>query len=140
MNWKDLQHRLEYAAVRLASCGMAMLSLRQTIWCAQVFAWCMMRVLPRKLTRTQVAYDNLQAAFPGVYSQAEAEEIIRKMWVHLFRVVLGLPRLCRRFRIREQRLDLRIIGGCAEDGGIQLTQGCDLSRSPAAPRRAPRRR
>ncbi|MCA8994293.1 MAG: lysophospholipid acyltransferase family protein [Planctomycetaceae bacterium] len=113
MNWKDLRHRLEFFGLKLVGCLMGMMSVRQTVWFADCFGWLMTRVLPKKLTRYHVAYDNIQTAFPGQYSPAETEQLICKMWVHLFRMIAEMfqfPRkLCRenmrevlRFRNRSQ--------------------------------------
>ncbi len=104
MTWKDLRHRLEYVAVRLAGCGMGLLSVRQTIWLAHIFAWLMTRALPRKLTRYQIAAENIQAAFPGEYSAAETKNLIYRMWVHLFRMIvemLQFPRKMTRENMRD---------------------------------------
>ena len=63
MNWKGLRHRCEYLAFRLLACALSMLSVRATVRFAESMAWLLTRVLPRKLTRYNVASDNLRAAF-----------------------------------------------------------------------------
>lgn len=104
MNWRDLRHRAEYLGVRLVGCIVGMFSVRQTIWCAEIFGWMMTRVLPRKLTRYHVAYDNLQAAFPDELSPAATDDLIRRMWIHLFRMLAEMfqfPRKMTRENIRD---------------------------------------
>lgn len=101
---KDLRHRAEYFAIRLAGCILAMLSVRQTIWLAETFGWVMTRVLPKKLTRYHIAYDNIAQAFPGEHSPAEIDGIVNRMWIHLFRMLAEMvqfPRKMTRENMRE---------------------------------------
>lgn len=53
------------------------------------------RILPKKINRYHVAKENLKTAFGDRYSDAELDQIIYGMWLHLFRMVgeiILLPR------------------------------------------------
>ncbi|QDT46271.1 Lipid A biosynthesis lauroyl acyltransferase [Symmachiella dynata] len=65
------------------------------------------RFLPRKLTRYQVARDNLQNAFGEEINDAQADDIIRRMWVHLFRMVVEMIQLRRKLRVENCKQVLR---------------------------------
>src|SRR5262249_15471895 len=62
-------------------------------------AWVIHRVLPKKLTRYTVARDNIRQAFGARYSEREIDYIIRRMWVHLFRVVIEIVQVRRKLRL-----------------------------------------
>ncbi|MCA9080738.1 MAG: lysophospholipid acyltransferase family protein [Planctomycetaceae bacterium] len=103
MNWLAIRHRLEYFGFRVFGCILCMLTVRQTIACAQWFGWLMTRVLPHGKTRYHVAYDNIQSAFPGQYSPAETDRLIRDMWEHLFRVVVETMQFPRKITLDNSR-------------------------------------
>ena len=65
-----------------------MLSLRRSVRLAEMLAFVFTRVLPRKWTRYDVCRDNIRTAFGERFSDRQVEELIRRMWVHLFRVVM----------------------------------------------------
>ncbi len=109
MSARPLQNWLEYVGFRCAACLLQMLSARQTARMAEALGWLFVDVLPRKRTRYDVAYENISRAFNGVTADetglkphpptltpAEIHEMIRGMWVHLFRLVaetVQLPRV-----------------------------------------------
>jgi KDO2-lipid IV(A) lauroyltransferase len=110
MNWLRWRHRLEYLVFRLLICVVQMLSAARSREFAEALAFVLHRVLPRKLTRYGVARDNLrQALGPGV-ADAEIDEHIRGMWVHLFRVVIEVAQLPRKLR-HENLLDVVVYDG-----------------------------
>lgn len=79
------------------------MSVRQTIRWAECLAWLMTSVLPRKMTRYHVAYENLEKSFGDEYSPAQIDETIRRMWVHLFRVVAEIIQFPRKVTLESCR-------------------------------------
>jgi len=109
MSVKPLRIWLEYVGFRCVTCLLQMLSARQTARMAQTLAWLFVDVLPKRLTRYEVAYENISRAF-GVredtakrqasdlnsqLTPTEIHEMIRGMWVHLFRLVAEIVQLPR---------------------------------------------
>ncbi len=110
MNWLRWRHRLEYLVFRLLICVVQMLSAARSREFAEAFAFVMHRALPRKLTRYGVARDNLRQALGPDVSDAEIDEHIRRMWVHLFRFVIEVAQLPRKLR-HENLLDVIVYDG-----------------------------
>ncbi len=75
------------------------LPVRATIAMASGMAWVMMHLVPKKLSRYDVAKENLRVAFGESLSDDEADQIIHGMWRHLFRLVCEMVQLPRRFRL-----------------------------------------
>lgn len=98
MNWLLLRRQLEYLVFRAVVCVVQMLSASRCRDFAEALAFLFCRVLPRKLTRYQVASENLRQALGPDVSQAEIDETIRRMWVHLFRVVFEIAQIPRKVR------------------------------------------
>ena len=98
MAWLLWRRRLEYVVFRTLVCVMQMLSASRGRDLAEGLAFLFNRVLPRKLTRYRVASDNLRQALGPSVSQAEIDETIRRMWVHLFRVVIEISQIPRKVR------------------------------------------
>jgi Kdo2-lipid IVA lauroyltransferase/acyltransferase len=94
-----LRHLAEYAAFRIVVCVVDILPLRTSIRLAEVMAWIIYCVLPKKLTRYAVARDNIRQAFGKRYTDRQVDEIIRRMWVHLFRVVVEIVQVRRKLRL-----------------------------------------
>ena len=98
MNWLIWRRRLEYLVFRAALCVMQMLSVARGREAAEALAFVFMRLLPRKLTRYHVAHENLRQALGPDATEAEIHETIRRMWVHLFRVVIEIAQIPRKVR------------------------------------------
>lgn len=98
MNWLAWRHRLEYLIFRTLVCVIGMLSPARARDCAEGLVFVVHRVLPRKLTRYAVAHDNLRQALGPGPSEATIDDYIRRMWVHLFRVVIEIVQLPRKAR------------------------------------------
>lgn len=105
---RSLQHLLdvergrqiaEYVAFRVVVCLVDMLPRRASIRLAEVLAFVVHRLLPRKLTRYAVARDNIRTAFGDKYTDTEVDDIIRRMWIHLFRVVAEIVQVRRKLRL-----------------------------------------
>lgn len=103
MTLRDIRYRVEYIVFRTLVCLLMMLNVRQTVQWAECLAWLFVRILPHKLTRYDVAHENIKAAFPGRFSPAETEAIIRQMWVHLFRMVAETVQMSRKVVLENSR-------------------------------------
>ncbi|MCH7686367.1 MAG: lysophospholipid acyltransferase family protein [Planctomycetes bacterium] len=86
---------LEYTLFRGIACAIGVLPVRTAVRLAEVIAFFVHRILPKKLNRHHVAKENLQAAFGNHFCESEIDQLIYRMWVHLFRMIgeiLLLPR------------------------------------------------
>ncbi|HID24451.1 MAG TPA: lipid A biosynthesis acyltransferase, partial [Planctomycetaceae bacterium] len=101
--WLRWRHRFEYLIFRLVVCLLQILTPRQAVQLARAAAFLVCRGFPRRLTRYEVARDNLQRAFPGRYSDAELDALIFEMWVHLFRMIVEIAQLPRKLRLTNFR-------------------------------------
>ncbi len=99
MTWLDLRYRAEYLVFRVLVCVLQAMSPRRCVWLAETLAFFVFRVLPRKLTRYEVARQNIQTAFRGRYTEKQIDEIIFRMWVHLFRMIAEITHLTRKFHV-----------------------------------------
>lgn len=93
----------EYLIFRLFTCMIEIMSVRQTIRMAEFLGWVFVHVLPRKLTRYQVAAENIKTAFGDQYSDDEVEAIIEGMWAHLFRLVAETVQFPRKLHLENFR-------------------------------------
>ena len=98
MNWLAWRYRLEYLVFRTLVCVIQMLSPARARDCAEGMGVVFHRLLPRKLTRYAVSRDNLRQALGPEASDATIDDYIRRMWVHLFRVVIEIIQLPRKAR------------------------------------------
>ncbi|MFM9963856.1 MAG: lysophospholipid acyltransferase family protein [Planctomycetaceae bacterium] len=98
MNWLAWRQRLEYLVFRALVCVIQMLSPPRARDLAEGLAFVVHRVLPRTLTRYDVARDNLRQVLGPEASEATIDECIRRMWVHLFRVMTEIVQLPRKAR------------------------------------------
>jgi len=55
--------------------------------------------LPRRLTRYQVAFENIRAAYPNQYSDQQIDGMILAMWRNLFCLVFEIMHLPRKLRL-----------------------------------------
>ncbi len=98
MNWLAWRWRLEYVLFRTLGCVVQMLSPPRSRDLAHGLAFVIHRVLPRRVTRYQVAHDNLQQALGPDATDAEIDDTIGRMWVHLFRLMIEVIQLPRKIR------------------------------------------
>jgi Kdo2-lipid IVA lauroyltransferase/acyltransferase len=89
----------EYVVFRTLVCLIDALPTRITVRLAEMLAFAVFRFLPKKLTRYEVARQNLKTALGDRYSDAEIDDILQKMWVHLFRLVIEIVQLPRKIRL-----------------------------------------
>ena len=99
MAWLIWRRRLEFLLFRTIVCVVQMLSPARGRELATGLAFVFCRLLPRKLTRHEVAVNNLRQALGSDVSDADINETIRQMWVHLFRVVVEVIQLPRKVRV-----------------------------------------
>ncbi|MEM9701802.1 MAG: lysophospholipid acyltransferase family protein [Planctomycetota bacterium] len=109
---KPIRHRVEYVVFRGLIGAIGLTPIRIADAGCRGLAFVMHRVLPRKLSRYEVAAENLRSAFPDK-DDDWVDATIGRMWHHLFRLVVEIvqqPRYFRRetlpqvygFRQREQ--------------------------------------
>ncbi|MEI6538315.1 MAG: lipid A biosynthesis acyltransferase [Planctomycetota bacterium] len=99
MSLLKIRQLFEYTAFQILLFVVKCLPVRASVMLAKSLAWIMVRVLPHKLSRSDVAQENLRLAFGESMSDAEANRIIQGMWLHLFRMVCEIIQLPRRFRL-----------------------------------------
>lgn len=98
MTLRQTRYLAEYLAFRLLLCVWQTLSARSCARLANRLAWVICHCLPRKLTRYEVARDNLRTAFPEK-SAAEIDQIIFRMWQHLFCILAEIAHLPRKLHL-----------------------------------------
>ena len=96
MKQKKWRRLLEYAAFRCLVAGIWILPV-----CLQrVLAWSlatlMCRVLPKKLTRYDIAFENIRQSFGGEFSNEKIDQTIFGMWQHLLRLVCEMVQFPRK--------------------------------------------
>lgn len=96
---RRLRHLLEYVAFRILVCAIDALPARTCVRLAEGLAFFVHRLLPRKWTRYHVARENIRAAFGERLSERQIDEMIHRMWVHLFRMVAEIVHLPRKVRL-----------------------------------------
>jgi len=104
MTFKKVQWCAEYLAFRSFACVVEVLSPRQICRLSELLAWVMMNLVPRRVSRYELARKNLRCALGDEASEEEIHETIRRMWIHLFRLVgevIQFPRKCRLENCRE---------------------------------------
>lgn len=89
----------EYLVFRFVVCLIDALPTRVSVRLAEMLAFAVFWFLPRKISRYEVARENLKTAFGETCSDAQIDKIIQKMWVHLFRLVIEIVQLPRKLRL-----------------------------------------
>lgn len=96
MRGRRMRYLLEYFIFRLFVGIVEAMPSRLAARTAERIAKWFFRGLPKKLTRYQVARENLRGAFGDSLSDQEADDIIQRMWIHLFRMVVEVIQLRRK--------------------------------------------
>lgn len=99
--WLAWRHRMEYVLFRSITCLALCLSPRSQARLAEVMGWIVFHLLPRKLTRYRVAAENLRLSVGRDWSQAQIDHTIRRMWVHLFRLIGDILIMSRKLHLRD---------------------------------------
>ena len=92
---KPITHRLVYLAVRLVLCLIQALPLESGYALARLIGLLGYHFNKR---HRHVAEDNLRRAFPGRYSQAELDAIVRSVYVHFASIIIEIAHIQRRLR------------------------------------------
>ncbi len=93
MSVLKLRQMLEYTVFQALLFIVKCLPVRASVELARGLAWMMVHVVPRKLSRYDVARDNLTVAFGENMTDRQADRIIHGMWLHLFRMVCEMIQL-----------------------------------------------
>lgn len=99
MSVLKLRQMLEYAVFQTLLFIVKCLPVRASVELARGLAWMMVHVVPRKLSRCELAKENLTLAFGETMTDRQADRIIQGMWLHLIRMVFEIIQLPRRFRL-----------------------------------------
>lgn len=100
---RAIRHRIEFFVFQAIVCLIDCLSPRATVRLAEGLAWFIHDVLPRKWSRYAVARENLRIAYGDSLSDADAERLVRGMWVHLFRTVAEIIQSKRKLHLESYR-------------------------------------
>lgn len=84
---RRLRHLCEYAAFRVLVAVVRRTPVVMQRGLAWLIALLACRVLPRRITRYDVAFQNIRDSFGDEYSDNEVDGIIFRMWIHLVRLV-----------------------------------------------------
>ena len=103
MMLQKLRWRIEYLGFRAVACLIDMMSVRQTIRLAETLAWMFVRILPRRWTRYEIAHENIRNCLGQDCTDQEIEDVIRRMWVHLFRLVAEVIQFPRKLHLENCR-------------------------------------
>ncbi|QDT62829.1 lysophospholipid acyltransferase family protein [Calycomorphotria hydatis] len=93
---RPIRHRLEYAAFLVVECIVAALPIRWAAYLSEQFALFIVRSLPKKLSRYNIAAENLRNSFGDEMSEADIQRTIEQMWIHLFRLVVEIIQMPRK--------------------------------------------
>jgi KDO2-lipid IV(A) lauroyltransferase len=102
MDWLRIRHWAEFQAFRCVACVLEFLSIQQTRRLAAAMAWILVEVLPPRMTRYGVAAENIRRAFPNL-SDAAVHSMIRRMWIHLFRMLAEMVQAPRKLALTNCR-------------------------------------
>lgn len=92
---RRIRYLLEYAVFLSIISAIRLMPVKAAFGLADLLAWSMVRIVPKKLSRYEVARDNLRQAFGDSRTDAEIDTIIHGMWRHLFRLVCEIVQLPR---------------------------------------------
>lgn len=99
MDVKRIRFRLEYTVFCAITFTLRCLPVGLSVQFADTLAWCVHRLVPRRISRYNVAAENLRTAFGPELSAQRIDDIIHGMWRHLARMVCEIIQLDRRFRL-----------------------------------------
>jgi len=97
--WKRLRHLAEHLAARVIICIVQALSPKMCARLAERLGSFMHFIVPRKWTRYAVARENIRLAYGPRYSDRQIDNMIYRMWVHLFRMLAEVIQMQRKLRL-----------------------------------------
>lgn len=89
-----------YLLVRLIVCVIQALSSEAAREAARFLAWCVHWLDKR---HRDVAKENLRNAFPGQYTEAQIDQIVRDIYLHLCRVLVDIAQMRRRLHLHNYK-------------------------------------
>ena len=99
MNIRSSRYRLEYAIFIALVFTLNCLPTRSSVRLADGVAWFLHSVVPRRLTRYEVAAENIRTAFGQELTASQVDLMVYGMWKHLTRMIIEVIQLPRRFRL-----------------------------------------
>lgn len=99
---------LEYFAVRILVCVMQALSFKLACQVAHFLAWVVYKIDRRHRV---VAQENLQKAFPGQYTDAQIDIMVRGVYRHFLTVLMEIMHLPRRLHVHNWKKAARLHNG-----------------------------
>lgn len=99
MNRTTLRHLAEYLVFRTIVCVIETMPTRVSVAASRKMALVVTRLLPKRLTRYNVARDNIQRAFGDTMTDSAIDRMILDMWTHLFRMVIEMVDVPRKLRL-----------------------------------------
>ena len=91
---------LVYLAVRILVCVIQALPYEAGCACARFLGWLAYKIDKR---HRLVAVENLQKAFPGRYTAAEIDAIVRRVYVHFCTLLIEIMHMPRRFHLHNYK-------------------------------------
>ena len=98
MSRRKIRHFCEYAIFRIFVAFVQIIPTRASVRMAHGLAKFTCR-LPNRLSRYNVAAENLRNAFGEDFPQSKIDDLFYRMWVHLFRMVVEIIHLPNKLRL-----------------------------------------
>ncbi len=110
------RHLAEYLVFRTLTCIVDALPIRVAVCFAQGMAFFVHRMLPSRWSRRKMVAENICRALGEDLSDRQLDRIIHGMWVHLFRLVVEMVQMPRKFRRYNMRdiIQLRDTEQCVQ--------------------------
>ncbi|MEZ6067588.1 MAG: lysophospholipid acyltransferase family protein [Planctomycetaceae bacterium] len=102
-HWTTFRHQAEYLLFRSVVCVLQILSPRQNRKLARFGAWLLTDLLPRRMTRYNVAAENIRRMLGPDADAAGVHAIVRDMWEHLLRMVPEMLQASRKLSLTNCR-------------------------------------
>lgn len=102
---KNLLDYLVYLVVRILVCVAQALSLETGVYISRLFAYLFTHILP---VRRRLVHENLALAFPEL-SPKQRDELIARMWEHLFLLVVEVAHIARRIHPTNWRDYIKLV-------------------------------
>src|SRR5262245_50131546 len=99
-----------YLAVRIVVCVVQAVSFTAACRLGEFLGWLAYRVNKR---HREVARDNLRRAFPGTYTEAQIDALVRGVYRHFCTVVVEIIHLPRRLHLTNWKDYIDLVGGRA---------------------------
>src|SRR5262249_52802272 len=97
-----------YLAVRIVVCVVQAVSFTAASRFAEFLGWLAYRINKR---HREVARDNLRRAFPGKYTEAEIDDLVRGVYRHFCTVMIEIIHLPRRLHLTNWKDHIDLVGG-----------------------------